>query len=194
MSLTQALGGRISDGRRGSESGAVPSVSAEVNQQLSKALRRSKIVFMASVCVWIGLVGINNVMDYRANFQFVQHVLEMDTTFPGNPLLWRSLRWGPLHQAVYLGIIAVELLVGLLSGIAVFRMLAARDDCEKFSRAKAIGVMALALGVLLWLAGFEGIGGEYFLMWQSHTWNGQESAFRFAVLCVLGLLFLAQHE
>lgn len=96
-------------------------MSAEVNQQLSKALRRSKIVFMASVCVWAGLVGINNVMDYRANFQFVQHVLEMDTTFPGNPLLWRSLRWGPLQHAAYLGIIAVELLVGLLSGIAVFR-------------------------------------------------------------------------
>jgi hypothetical protein len=39
-------------------------VSAEVNQQLSKALRRSKIIFMASVCVWAGLVGINNVIDY----------------------------------------------------------------------------------------------------------------------------------
>jgi predicted small integral membrane protein len=63
-------------------------VSAEVNQQLSKALRRS--------------IGINNVMEYRANFQFVQHVLEMDTTFPGNPLLWRSLRWGPLQHAAYL--------------------------------------------------------------------------------------------
>ena len=111
-----------------------------------------------------------------------------------NPLLWRSLRWGPLQHAAYLGIIAVELLVGLLAGIAVFRMLAARDDPEKFSRAKAVAVMALALGVLLWLAGFEVVGGEYFLMWQSPSWNGQESAFRFAVLCVLGLLFLAQHE
>ena len=100
-------------------------MSIEVNQQLSKALRRSKIVFMASVCLWAGLVGINNVTDYRANFQFVQHVLEMDTTFPGNPLLWRSLRWEPLLHATYLGIIAVELLVSLLSGIAVFRMLAA---------------------------------------------------------------------
>src|SRR6202030_3022676 len=79
-------------------------MSAELNQQLSKALRRSKIVFMASVCVWTGLVGINNVMDYRTNFQFVQHVLEMDTTFPGNPLLWRSLRWGPVQHAAYLGI------------------------------------------------------------------------------------------
>src|SRR5580704_19274345 len=69
---------------------AVRAMSTEVNQQLSTALRRSKIVFMASVCVWAGLVGINNVMDYRANFQFVQHVLAMDTTFPGKPLLWRS--------------------------------------------------------------------------------------------------------
>jgi predicted small integral membrane protein len=37
-------------------------------------------------------------LHYRANFHFVQHVLEMDTTFPGNPLLWRSLRWGPLQH------------------------------------------------------------------------------------------------
>jgi predicted small integral membrane protein len=29
--------------------------------------------------------------------------------------------------------------------------------------------MALALAVLLWLAGFEGIGGEHFLMWQSQV-------------------------
>jgi len=165
-----------------------------MNQQLSKALRRSKILFMASVFLWVALVGINNVMDYGANFQFVEHVLDMDTTFPGNPLLWRSIRWEPLHHAVYLTIIAVELLAGLLSGIAVFRMLAARDDPEKFSRAKAVGIMALSLGVLLWVAGFEGVGGEYFLMWQSHIWNGQESAFRFAAFCMLGLLFLAQPE
>jgi predicted small integral membrane protein len=165
-----------------------------MNQKLAPALRVSKIAFMASMCVWTGLVGVNNIMDYGANFRFVQHVLEMDTTLPGNPLLWRSLRWGPLHHAAYLCIIAVELAVGLLSGIAVFRMLAARNDPEKFSQAKAVGVVALALGVLLWLAGFEAIGGEYFLMWQSSTWNGQESAFRVVVLCVLGLLFLAQRE
>jgi len=50
--------------------------------------------------------------------------------------------------------------VGLLSGVAVFRMLAARDDPEKFSRAKAVGVTALALGVSLWPPGFEAIGGR----------------------------------
>jgi len=165
-----------------------------VDHQLSKALRLSKIAFMAAVFVWTGLVAINNVSDYGANFQFVQHVLDMDTTFPGNPLLWRAVRWEPLHHATYLLIITAELAVGVLAGVSVIKMLAARNNAERFAQAKAIGVIALALGVLLWLAGFEGIGGEYFLMWQSHSWNGQEPAFRFAVLCMLGLLFLAQRE
>ena len=165
-----------------------------MNSQLSRMLRLSKIAFMASVCAWTALVAINNLMDYGANFQFVRHVLEMDTTFPCNPLLWRSLHWAPLYHAVYVCIIATEIAAAVLAAIAAARMLAARDDPERFAAAKDIGVVALTLGVLLWLAGFEGVGGEYFLMWQSHVWNGQESAFRFAALYMLGLLFLAQHE
>jgi predicted small integral membrane protein len=47
---------------------------------------------------------------------------------------------------------------------------------------------------LLWLVGFEVIGGEYFMMWQSPSWNGQEAAFRFLVVCLLGMIFLAQDE
>jgi predicted small integral membrane protein len=165
-----------------------------VNSQLSRMLRLSKVAFMASIFVWIALVAINNLTDYGANFQFVRHVFEMDTTFPGNPLLWRSVHSTPLYHTVYACIIAIEVAAGLLAGLAVFKMLVARDNPERFATAKAIGVVALTLGVLLWLAGFEGIGGEYFLMWQSHVWNGQESAFRFAALCMLGLVFLAQRE
>ncbi len=161
---------------------------------LSRMLRLSKVAFMASICVWIALVAINNLTDYGANFQFVLHVFEMDTTLPGNPLMWRSVHSTALSHTAYVCIIAIEVAAGLLAGIAAFKMLVARNDPGRFATAKAIGVIALTLGVLLWLAGFEGIGGEYFLMWQSHVWNGQESAFRFAALCMLGLVFLAQHE
>ena len=31
----------------------------------------------------------------------------------------------------------------------------------------------------MWFVGFVVVGGEWFLMWQSATWNGQEAAFRF---------------
>jgi predicted small integral membrane protein len=44
------------------------------------------------------------------------------------------------------------------------------------------------MGLLLWLVAFLSVGGEWFLMWQSATWNGQEAAFR--MFCVLGLVLL----
>ena len=36
-----------------------------------------------------------------------------------------------------------------------------------------------AVAFALWFVGFVVVGGEWFLMWQSNTWNGQEAAFRF---------------
>jgi len=40
----------------------------------------------------------------------------------------------------------------------------------------------------MWFVAFLSIGGEWFLMWQSHTWNGQDGAFR--IFVVVGLIFL----
>ena len=36
-----------------------------------------------------------------------------------------------------------------------------------------------AAAFALWFVGFVVVGGEWFLMWQSATWNGQEAACRF---------------
>jgi predicted small integral membrane protein len=46
--------------------------------------------------------------------------------------------------------------------------------------------------LLLWLVAFLTIGGEWFLMWQSHIWNGQEEAFRNFAVVGLVLLILMQ--
>jgi predicted small integral membrane protein len=51
--------------------------------------------------------------------------------------------------------------------------------------------VATAIGFLVWFVGFMVIGGEWFAMWQSTTWNGQEAAFRFYA-AVLGVgIFIA---
>ena len=42
--------------------------------------------------------------------------------------------------------------------------------------------------------GFLIIGGEWFAMWQSPTWNGQEAAFRFVASILLAVLFVMQPE
>ncbi len=39
------------------------------------------------------------------------------------------------------------------------------------------------------------VGGEYFAMWQSKTWNGQEPAFTFYLTLMAVLIFVSQkHE
>ena len=44
------------------------------------------------------------------------------------------------------------------------------------------------------LSGALCVGGEWFQMWQSKTWNGQEAAFRFVACIGLVLIFLNQPD
>ena len=51
-----------------------------------------------------------------------------------------------------------------------------------------------AIGFLVWFVGFLVIGGEWFQMWQSPSWNGQQPAFRFVVIMLAVLIFITQRE
>lgn len=50
----------------------------------------------------------NNTTDYNSNFQFIRHVLMMDSTFSGNRGMWRALNSPAWHTMFYLLIIAWE--------------------------------------------------------------------------------------
>jgi len=54
-----------------------------------------------------------------------------------------------------------------------------RSDSVRFNHAKRFVIIGAALGFLVWFFGFMVVGGEWFSMWQSPMWNGQEAAFRF---------------
>ncbi|MSQ98995.1 MAG: DUF2165 domain-containing protein [Xanthomonadales bacterium] len=136
------------------------------------------------------MVALNNITDYQSNFLFVQHVLSMDTTFPGNRLMWRGIHSPLIHHLSYIAIIAAAVLIAILGWISTIAMWQARHDADRFRQKKALASLALLLGVGLWFGGFIVVGGEWFLMWQSEVWNGTESAFRIATLFSLFLLFL----
>jgi predicted small integral membrane protein len=59
-----------------------------------------------------------------------------------------------------------------------------------FNAAKGTAVAGLTLGFLTWQVGFIAIGGEWFGMWMSETWNGIASAFRFAITIAVVLIYL----
>lgn len=154
--------------------------------------RTAKLLLLAGVAFYTTLVVFNNVTDFGSNYEFVRHVLMMDSTIPGNRGLWRAVHSPAIHLAFYLGIIAWEAATGLLLWWGSASLAGALGkNAADFNSAKRTGILALTLSLLIWLVAFLSIGGEWFLMWQSRVWNGQEAAFRmFTVVGVVLLLVL----
>ncbi len=151
-------------------------------------LRVCKVLLVFSVAIFYTLVVLNNTTDYNSNYQFVRHVLMMDSTFPGNHGMWRAINSPALHTAFYITIIAWEALTMILCWWGGARMATAIGSAEAFGRAKNLAILALTLSLLQWSVAFLSVGGEWFLMWQSKSWNGQDAAFR--VFTVIGIVLL----
>jgi len=157
--------------------------------------RSAKLLLLMGIALFYTLVVFNNLTDFDSNYQFVRHVLMMDSTFPGNHGLWRALRSPDLHLCFYFSIIAWEIATTILLWWSAFRLLRAlRLPVADFNAAKRVAVMALTLSMLMWLVAFLSIGAEWFLMWQSRTWNGQEAAFRMFMVVGVVLLILLQPD
>jgi predicted small integral membrane protein len=156
-------------------------------------IRLSKIALVTAAALFCLLVGYNNIVDYGSNWMFVQHVLSMDTTFPDNAVrAHRAIVDPEIQRIAYWLIIAAELLIGTICLAGALRLLTVLNaSAERFNRAKPLAVAGLAGGMLFWFFGFIVVGGEWFQMWQSQIWNGQESAFRFIASIGLILLFLS---
>ena len=158
-------------------------------------MRIAKITMVAAIAALATLVAFGNITDYGTNFVFVQHVLSMDSVFPGSSVTYRAITNPALHHAAYAIIIAAEALTAALCWMGAIALLRRRRaPAEAFNRAKAWSIAGLTLGFLVWQLGFMTIGGEWFAMWQSAKWNGVPSAFRFAVVIVAVLIFVSMRD
>jgi len=59
-------------------------------------IRASKVVLVAAIALFASLVTFGNLTDYNTNWAFVQHVLSMDSVFPGSRTIWRALSSPPV--------------------------------------------------------------------------------------------------
>lgn len=157
--------------------------------------RASKLFLLAAVALFYTLVVFNNLTDFDSNYQFVRHVLSMDSTFPGNRGMWRALPSPAMHLTFYIATIAWEIVTMILLWWGAANLLRVlRRPAAQFNSAKRIPILALTVSLLMWLVAFLSIGAEWFLMWQSHSWNGREAAFRNFAVAGLVLLYLVQPE
>lgn len=149
----------------------------------SRALDLTAALLTATVALYIALVAFGNITDFGTNQAFVQHVLAMDTTFKDDDLMWRAITNKGLQNTAYVLIIVWETLAALVLIYGTW-LWARRDK----ARARSVSTYGLLMLLLLFGAGFIAIGGEWFSMWQSKTWNGLDAALRVFVLSGVSLL------
>jgi predicted small integral membrane protein len=159
------------------------------------SLRVTKVALVFGVAIFYSLVVFNNFNDYNSNFQFIRHVMMMDSTFPANQGMWRAINQPWLHTVLYISIIAWECVTMVLCwwGAAVM-LRALRGPASAFHLAKRVAIAALTFSLMMSLVAFLSVGAEWFLMWQSKTWNGQEPAFRMFTVVGVVLLLLSQSD
>ena len=154
-------------------------------------LRLAKTILVSGIGMLGLLIVVNNITDYYTNYFFVVHVLKMDTVFPDSNVQYRSLHNSFLFHAGYIVIILMEFIMTfccLKGGWQMIRQIKA--DVEQFHAAKNWAVAGIIVGILVWFIGFHVIGGEWFVMWQSPTWNGLAAAERMLSVLILVLILL----
>ena len=159
-------------------------------------IRLSKSLLACSVGLMCLLVSIDNILDFNSNFQFVQHVLSMDTMksfFHGGVLLDRAITDPQYHLFGYWMIIISEGAAGIISLLGGSMMLIGLMKSERFNQGKVLYILGATVALMVWYLGFAVIGGEYFSMW-ANQWNGQPKAYTFALFVLMSLIYIQSNE
>lgn len=153
-------------------------------------------VLVALNGLYLLIVAFGNITDFATNQAFVHHVLAMDTTNfttkPGTGLdphvMWRAITAPWLQNLLYVLLIVWEVAAGLVLAIATVSWLRGRRT--GYETARRLSTIGLVMLVLLFFGGFTVIGGEWFQMWTSTLWNGEDPAFRNSALAILTLVIV----
>jgi predicted small integral membrane protein len=103
--------------------------------------RLTKIAMCLPLAGFCLIVTFDNITDPHSNYQFVQHVMSMDTSFPDNRLMYRGVTSPFAWKIVYGLIIAAEAACGILFLAGAVRMWRARKaPATDFNSSKAYAI------------------------------------------------------
>ena len=153
-------------------------------------------VLVALNGLYVLIVAFGNITDFGTNQAFVHHVLSMDTTNFGKPqgtdldphVMWRAITSPVIQNVAYVALIAWEVATAIVLLVAV--VLWIRERGRGYVKARRLSSIGLGMLLLLFFGGFIVAGGEWFQMWTSTAWNGEDPAFRNSVLALLALVVI----
>lgn len=161
---------------------------------IAVVIRLSKILILFTVGTLGAVVVFGNLTDYDSNFQFVSHMMSMDSKpeYLGKAIEYRAISAPWMHHIAYISVICIEAMITILALSGAYVMFKARkESAEVFHQSKLLGILSLSLCCFLWFFGFQVVAGEWFGMWMNAQWNGLGSAFRLVTYMLLALIYLS---
>jgi len=159
------------------------------------AHRLAKVVLLLSCAFLFSIVFVDNIFAYGINFEFIQHIMSMDTTFKHPQLYWRAINNAIFYHICFIFIILVEGIVTMLLWVGVFHLFKnIRREQAAFQFAKQYGLLGLLLALILYSFIFFTIASQWFASWQSSTWNAKNASIPFIILLGLTYLILAKEN
>jgi predicted small integral membrane protein len=167
------------------------------NQRLTMFVERYfKTLLAFIIAVFCLSVGIDNIIDYQVNYEFVKHVVQMDTMktwFDLDISIKRGISNPAIHALLFHIIIASELISGLLALYSAFTMMKSIKDHALFRAAKSTFVMSAGLMLTIWYFGFNVVAANWFYMW-ANVYDAQAPAYNFSIMILLGTIYIMQKE
>lgn len=157
-------------------------------------IRLSKIIIVLTVGALAAAVVWGNATDYNSNFQFISHVMSMDSkpSHLGRSIEYRAITSMYVHHITYIFVIAMEAFIAICALRGAYNMWQTRkQDGHMFHESKKYAIIALTTCCVLWFFGFQVVAGEWFAMWMNVDWNGLSSAMRLVSYMFMALIYVS---
>jgi len=159
-------------------------------------VRLIKVLLGAFVALFCLFYALQNIVNLQAGHGFVTYVSSMadHAAYPGHfgpPVTVSALIW-----AMFLIIVALEMLAGLLAAKGTWDLFNARNaSAEDFDAAKKFVLIGCGVAVLVWFGLFGAIAGAYFQAWQTEAGlNAVRDAGMFSIQHGIVLLIIAMKD
>ncbi|MFW9081637.1 DUF2165 family protein [Pseudomonas sp. P2757] len=155
-------------------------------------IRYSKILLMAYISFFGLLVMYSNFTDYASNYEYVGHVLSMDTTLVNPNIRYRAIESPMMHHRIYWFIITMEVTYTAFWLLGTYQLFRKRNDsAEMFHDAKKFSIIGLLIAIFIYYVCLQIVGVEWFDMDTSKTWNAKDWARHIVDFMLPLLIFIA---
>lgn len=164
-------------------------------KKLTIANRCAKIMLLISSAVLLSIVFADNILAYDINFEYIQHIMSMDTTLKHPMLHWRAVHNPFIYHACFILIIFFEGGSSVLLWMGAYHLIKKiHASPSDFQSAKSWSLLGLLLALILYSFIFFTIASQWFASWQSSLWNAKNAALPFIILLGFNYLILAKED